>query len=142
MIRKFARLNLPTLLILLLIPVLVSTGHAGGTTQTEPLFGEERVATNYFVLRRDRGFVHAEQLDEVVICGRPDGGLVDNQAIKSHFSRLGTRYQVLMFNLPKDQLAAFVAGRCDVLAIYDYYDMARAERDFGRETHIALPLDP
>jgi hypothetical protein len=104
------------------------------------LFKREARAPAYLVVKKSRGADRVEQLDGITVCGRPNGGLADNRPIIELLARHGLGFNIVMYPLPRPQLDAFDAGRCDALAIYDYYDKARAERIYDDKTYRAIPM--
>ena len=105
------------------------------------LFDREQKAGRYLIVPRDRGFKDTASIDGVHICGRPpDGAFVDNDAIRAHFARHGTRFTMSMYENGGLQIQAYKAGKCDVVAIYDYYDVARAKIYLDGAENVAFPL--
>ncbi len=106
------------------------------------LFKREARAPAYLVVRKSRGADRIGQLDGITVCGRPNGGLVDNGSIIETLARRGLTFNIVMYPLPRAQLQAFEAGDCDALAVYDYYDKARAERAYDDKVYRAVPMEP
>ena len=119
-----------------------STLTAGGAPPEESKrlidFGTRAPA--FLVMRSDRGITDADQMSNVVLCGRPDGGLVDNKPIEDHFAGNRAPYRMILFENGDRQLKAFQAGQCDAVAVYDYYDIARVNHRLDAKRHVVFPL--